>query len=131
MSGRLIRAGTRRITSYNVCYTKLLRSPPKLAGDMADVVASLEKVVTELKKSKGLSKGILDGLPTPYLLVDENEKTIASNKACMEMVEIDTPPEVQYGRTLAEIFYNDPVITSYSIHYTKLYEHVQGHGAYL
>ncbi len=85
---------------------------PKLAGEVAEVAASVEKLVTELKKSKGLSKGILEGLPTPYLLVDENEKTIASNKACMEMVEIDTPPEVQYGRTLAEIFYNDPTRTT-------------------
>jgi len=90
----------------------LKAAAPQAPGDLGGLAASLCGLVDDLKKARGLSKGILEGLPTPFLLVDENEKTIASNKACMEMVEIDTPPEAQYGRTLAEIFYNDPTRTT-------------------
>ncbi|WP_236615075.1 methyl-accepting chemotaxis protein [Desulfovibrio sp. X2] len=87
---------------------ELSAKPPEISGFAQEAAQGLARVVDELKKAKGLSRGILDGLPTPFLLVDENERAVASNKACMEMLEIDTPPEKQYGRTLAEIFYNDP-----------------------
>lgn len=69
---------------------------------------NFEKLLCDFKKTKALSTGILAGLPTPFLLVDAQERTIATNAACMDMVELDCTPEAQLGRTLAEIFYNDP-----------------------
>jgi methyl-accepting chemotaxis protein len=73
-----------------------------------DLEAAAQALVTALKQEKGLSKGIIEGLPVPFLLVDAQEKTIFTNKACLDMVQLDGDPKTQLGRTLAEIFYNDP-----------------------
>ncbi|GAB1411133.1 hypothetical protein MASR1M90_22870 [Desulfovibrionales bacterium] len=85
------------------------------AGNMrATIMASdaLELAVVDLvavlKREKGLIKGIIDGLPVPFLLVDTQEKAVFTNQACLDMVELDGAPQAQLGRTLAEIFYNDP-----------------------
>ena len=84
---------------------------PDLSGASAEAAraaASLASLVAEMKRTKGLASGILGGLPMPYLLVDAEEKAMATNQACMDMLQIDGPPQKQLGRTLAEIFYNDP-----------------------
>ncbi len=78
------------------------------AKSLPELFATLEAVSHALKHEKGLSKGIIEGLPMPFLLVDTKERATFSNQACMDMLQIDGSPEKQYGRTLAEIFYNDP-----------------------
>ena len=62
----------------------------------------------ELKHQTGLAQGILSGLPVPFLLVDEQERAVCSNRECLEMLELDGKPQDYYGQTLAQIFYNDP-----------------------
>ena len=52
--------------------------------------------------------GTLAGINLPFLLVDIDEKVIRTNILLLDMLEIDGPKENQYGRTLAEVFYNDP-----------------------
>ncbi|UZP68849.1 methyl-accepting chemotaxis protein [Desulfovibrio mangrovi] len=69
---------------------------------------SVQALATAFLKEMGIKKGIIEGLPTPFLLVDTKERALYTNNACMDMLEIDGPPERQYGRTLADIFYNDP-----------------------
>lgn len=65
-------------------------------------------LVAALKREKGLVKGIIEGLPVPFLLVNTQEEAIFTNQACLDMVELDGAPQAQLGRTLAEIFYNEP-----------------------
>ncbi len=77
-------------------------------GANKDVFASISAVAASLKREKGLNKGLIEGLPTPFLLVDTQEKALFTNQLCLDMLQIDGRPEQQYGRTLAEIFYNDP-----------------------
>lgn len=78
-----------------------IRLPPELT----EAVTHLGH---RLRTETGLAQGIIQGLPMPFLLVNPQEQAVATNAATMEMLEIDTPPEAQLGRTLAEIFYNDP-----------------------
>ena len=93
-----------RITSYNVCYTKLLREEVLrlLAGELA------ERLVCEgpcgggygdarERAPEAVLADVLDGLLTP------------------EMAYVDYGVVIRGGAV-------DVVITSYSIHYTKLYE---------
>ena len=65
-------------------------------------------LVDALKREKGTLLSIVEGLPMPFLLVDTDEKALFTNQECMDMLEIDDAPEAQLGRTLPEIFYNDP-----------------------
>ena len=60
-----------------------------------------------------LSNSILNSIPMPFLLVDTNECVVKTNQACLDMLEIDGDVECCYGRTLADIFYNDPVRKTY------------------
>ena len=53
-------------------------------------------------------QGILGGIYVPFLLVDTDEKVIFTNNLLLNMLEIDGVKEKQYGRTLAEVFYNEP-----------------------
>ena len=79
-----------RITSYNVCYTKLLRICAKIS-------AGMEK---NMKLIKGISVKIK--LLTAFISVS----------ALLIVI----------GIVAGLGFQNMDVITSYSIHYTKLYE---------
>lgn len=69
---------------------------------------ALQRLSDELARYKGLAEGIIEGLPMPFLLVDTEERVLFTNQATLDMVQVDGPVEDQIGRTLAEIFYNDP-----------------------
>jgi len=84
----------------------------KDSGGGADPLVRLESAAAaaakELKHQTGLAQGILAGLPVPFLLVDAKERAVFSNRECLDMLELGGRPEDYYGKTLAEIFYNDP-----------------------
>ena len=52
--------------------------------------------------------GLLNGIHLPFLLVDREERVLFTNERLLAMVEIEGDKKKQYGRTLAEVFYNDP-----------------------
>jgi len=79
-----------------------------LAGRLGMLAAQEAKTAAELKHQTGLAQGILGGLPVPFLLVDEQERAVFSNKECLDMLELSGRPEDYYGQTLAQIFYNEP-----------------------
>lgn len=68
---------------------------------------ALQELTDNLARYKGLCEGIIGGLPMPFLLVDTEERTLHTNQATLDMLQIDGPVDKQLGRTLAEIFYND------------------------
>ena len=70
--------------------------------------ARLDDLRKSYKNDKEYKDGILRGLPMPYLLVDTKERALSTNRACLNMLEIDDSIESCMGKTLAELFYNDP-----------------------
>jgi methyl-accepting chemotaxis protein len=94
-------AGALNTLAHECTVPQEIRLPPELTE-------ALTHVEHRLRTEAGLAQGIIQGLPMPFLLVDPQERAVATNAATMKMLEIDTPPEAQLGRTLAEIFYNDP-----------------------
>ena len=75
--------------------------------DMPVISQCLEDARSLLKFERGLVRGVFDGLPIPFLLVNANEKTTRTNQACLDMLQIDGRVEDCLGKTLAELFYND------------------------
>lgn len=69
---------------------------------------ALHGFMLKARRESGLLHGVFAGLPMPYLLVDAHEKTISTNQFLLDMVEIDGSIESCLGRTLADLFYNDP-----------------------
>ena len=77
-------------------------------ADFQQLHAALEKIHGVLNHNSSMLDGILSGMPSPFLLVDTNGKVTRSNKHTMDMVEIDAPWETCIGKSLGEVFYNDP-----------------------
>ena len=94
-----------RITSYNVCYTKLLRNPQLSAS------SNPYEYIQNNKNFNDLVNLGTDALPVIA------EKIMNSNDDGLKEYILAIAAE-----KIAKI---DLVITSYSIHYTKLYESVR------
>ena len=75
---------------------------------LSPLFARLEELRRAYTHDKEYKEGILRGLPMPYLLVDSKERALSTNRACLTMLEIDDSIESCLGKTLAELFYNDP-----------------------
>ena len=75
---------------------------------LAPLFASLDDLRQVYKYDKEYKQGILRGLPMPFLLVDTKERALSTNRECLTMLEIDGSIESCLGKTLAELFYNDP-----------------------
>ena len=98
-----------RITSYNVCYTKLLRSLDGIKWTKPSNPFFMKKEVV-LDSGDTIK---VDRLERPQFLIDEDGNPEVLYAACALM---------NVGPTKKGETFN-VVITSYSIHYTKLYEH--------
>ena len=78
------------------------------AGGLTSLSSTLEALRVTCRENAERLQGILSGVHVPFLLVDTNERVLATNDPLMRMLEIDGSKERQHGRTLAEVFYNDP-----------------------
>ena len=129
----------RRITSYNVCYTKLLR----LDARFNQLLSDAEKQVTEKKYSEAIA------LFDQALEIRAGDQTVIARQNEIKALMMQAQErDASYSALLAEadqLFsssrltearakYTEAgqvkpeearVITSYSIHYTKLYDSVQ------
>ncbi len=76
--------------------------------DLKGLSDALETLRLKCKGNYDRLQGILEGIHVPFLLVDTDERVIFTNDLALKMLEIDGAKEKQYGRTLAEVFYNDP-----------------------
>lgn len=83
-------------------------SPQAAPADLKDLYAAAAELSAQACHSSGVLHGILAGMPLAYLLVDVNEQATHTNQECLDMLEIDGPVENCIGKTLAELFYNDP-----------------------
>ena len=102
-----------RITSYNVCYTKLLRACLGEAEKSLISITDLANTVIDLEKLKIYDAGIAletDLQTTPMVLVEKNSMV----QAFLHLLVNARHALIGRSKPL--------VITSYSIHYTKLYE---------
>ena len=77
-------------------------------AELKDMYAAAEEIAGKACHTSGVLHGILGGMPLAYLLVDVNERATHTNQECLDMLEIDGPVGACLGKTLAELFYNDP-----------------------
>ena len=104
-----------RITSYNVCYTKLLRLSP-----CADLAMSPDQLLATAKRKELDIIAITDHNSTLNCKV---VREIAADFGIVVLngCEVNSQEDV-HALCLFEDDHTRDVITSYSIHYTKLYE---------
>ena len=101
-----------RITSYNVCYTKLLRLKLDSYPSKALETGIYPGMLLELSAT-GVAKHSTAG-------ATDNPSVVFADK---DVNDPDATVEMAYDINAGVYaFQLQPVITSYSIHYTKLYE---------
>ncbi len=110
VAGRSLVGGAVRQAAEVVCAIKAnpSRTMDNADPSLAPLFAGLEELRLAFKHDREYKEGILRGLPMPYLLVDTKERALSTNRACLGMLEIDDSIESCLGKTLAELFYNDP-----------------------
>ncbi|UZP65997.1 methyl-accepting chemotaxis protein [Desulfovibrio mangrovi] len=83
-----------------------------LVVDSQDELGSLSRnlgdMVAKLKTELGFSKGILDGMTTPALVVDNDGRISFTNPALLKLVGRTGKPSDFIGQLVGEFMYSDP-----------------------
>ncbi|WP_428559001.1 MAG: methyl-accepting chemotaxis protein [Solidesulfovibrio sp. DCME] len=85
--------------------TKPAGGLPREFGHMAE---SLLEMVRFLEHSLGYYQGIVRGIATPFVVVDEKENLQLTNDNLMQLLEQSGRPEDHYGQNVAGFFYGEP-----------------------
>ena len=117
-----------RITSYNVCYTKLLRGMKSKINSTSESKYFGVFIKYEDMENKDANKKILDNLifnkyrRLPFSLMPGLDMPNKGGDYALGFYILNTSPHITIEDILDEINSIEVVITSYSIHYTKLYD---------
>ena len=76
-------------------------------GEMSEVGEALQAMSRKVQESLGFTQGILRGIVTPYVVVDERSVLIMSNQKLLEILQHEGKPEDYLGQNVAEFFYGD------------------------
>ncbi|HCR14144.1 MAG TPA: methyl-accepting chemotaxis protein [Desulfovibrio sp.] len=111
--GMLIRGVTRGAAAI-VTYADTIgqgdfstRPASGLPREFAHIAQSLASMVHYLEDSLGYYQGIVRGMATPFVVVDEKEILRLTNEKLMDLLEQTGRPEDHYGLNVAQFFYGD------------------------
>ena len=79
----------------------------KARDAIGETIGAVRDMVAEMKSKLGFSQGVLKGMTTPCVVVDNDEVLTYTNEATVEMLEQEGKPEDHYGRNVAQFFYGD------------------------
>jgi methyl-accepting chemotaxis protein len=74
---------------------------------LGKTIHALKEMGSEIKTKLGFSEGVLNGIVTPFLIVDTEEKLTVTNTSLLELIEHEGKPEDFIGQNVAEFFYGD------------------------
>ena len=74
---------------------------------LGKTIQALKEMGAEIKNKLGFSQGVLNGIVTPFLIVDTDEKLTTTNQSLLDMLDQDGKPEDFIGLNVAEFFYGD------------------------
>jgi methyl-accepting chemotaxis protein len=76
-------------------------------GEMRDVGDALQAMSDKVQESLGFTQGVLNGIMSPYVVVDEQSHLVKTNQALVDILQQDGKPEDHYGQNVAHFFYGD------------------------
>ncbi|MDQ7836808.1 MAG: methyl-accepting chemotaxis protein [Humidesulfovibrio sp.] len=76
-------------------------------GEFREVSEALCAMSEKVQSTLGFTQGVLDGIMSPYVVVDEESRLVKTNQALIEILEQEGKPEDHYGENVAHFFYGD------------------------
>jgi len=76
-------------------------------GEFREVGEALCAMAEKVQTSLGYTQGVLNGIMSPYVVVDEASTLIQTNQALVDILEQEGKPEDHYGQNVALFFYGD------------------------
>ncbi len=77
-------------------------------GELKDVADALEAMAAKVQESLGYTRGVLKGIATPFVVVNEASILVQTNQTLIDILQHDGKPEDYVGQNVAQFFYGDP-----------------------
>ncbi|MDK2955496.1 MAG: methyl-accepting chemotaxis protein [Desulfovibrionales bacterium] len=75
--------------------------------EVSQACCTVESLVSRLVRDMGFAQGVLKGMDSPFLVVDEEEKVCLTNPEVLKMLQHEGRPEDHYGENISIFFYGD------------------------
>ncbi|MFZ5428091.1 MAG: methyl-accepting chemotaxis protein [Thermodesulfobacteriota bacterium] len=76
-------------------------------AELAETAAAIRTMTEKMIDALGFSQGVLDGIRTPFVVVDSESRLVLTNQALMDILQYDGKAEDHYGENVAHFFYGD------------------------
>ncbi|GFK96046.1 Methyl-accepting chemotaxis protein McpH [Fundidesulfovibrio magnetotacticus] len=76
-------------------------------GEIGETARAVQAMTGRMLEAIGYAQGILAGIRTPFIVVDEQLRLSLTNQALMDLLQYDGKPESYYGQNVAFFFYGD------------------------
>jgi len=76
-------------------------------GELGQTARAIAAMTEKMLNAVGYTRGILEGIRTPYIVVDEQIRLSITNQPLMDLLQYDGKPEDYYGQNVAYFFYGD------------------------
>jgi len=108
--GRMILAPLRTIQQFATCQAEgrfdqcLLGN---FTGELKEVAEALEAMAFKVQNTLGFTQGVLRGIATPFVVVDEQSTLTMANQSLLDILQHTGRPEDYLGQNVAHFFYGD------------------------
>jgi len=110
LGGRMILTPLRHIRDFALCqaegrFNQCLMGD--FSGELKEVATALEAMAKAVQETLGYNRGVLKGIATPFVVVDEKSILVQTNQTLIEILQHDGKPEDYVGQNVAHFFYGD------------------------
>jgi len=108
--GRMILAPLRNIRDFALCqaegrFDQCLMG--EFSGELKEVATALEAMSATVQETLGYNRGVLKGIATPFVVVDEKSVLVQTNQTLLDILQHDGKPEDHLNQNVAQFFYGD------------------------
>ncbi|PKN09001.1 MAG: methyl-accepting chemotaxis protein [Deltaproteobacteria bacterium HGW-Deltaproteobacteria-8] len=79
----------------------------RFQGEFREVSDDLCAMSETVQDSLGFTQGVLNGIMSPYVVVDEESLLVKTNQPLVDILQQEGKPEDHYGQNVAQFFYGD------------------------
>ncbi|MDO9632462.1 MAG: PAS domain-containing protein, partial [Humidesulfovibrio sp.] len=79
----------------------------RFQGEFREVSDALCAMSETVQGSLGFTQGVLNGIMSPYVVVDEESRLVKTNQPLVDILQQEGKPEDHYGQNVAQFFYGD------------------------